>query len=176
MNESAQRELLTGLVEMDETYIGGKPRRGSKNDHKRGRGTSKIPVIGMAQWGGKIKAKAKSKKGLQAKHLSALVRRHIDIENATLITDEYKGYIRIKIFMSHETVDHKVWYVDGFRHTNTIESFWALLKRGLIGQFHKVSIKHLPKYLDEFCYRYNYRGHSNLFGLTISKSLWASYV
>lgn len=171
MAQAHQRELLTGLVEMDETYVGGKPRKGNGGNNKRGRGTSKTPVVGMVERGGKVKAKATKKSDLTAKKLSSLVRRNVDVEKACLITDEYAGYIRIKTFMPHETINHQVWYVDGIVHTNTIESFWALLKRGLVGQFHKVSVKHLPKYLDEFCYRYNHRKHADLFGLTISKGL-----
>lgn len=108
---------------------------------------------------------------LKSKHLSALVRRHVDIENTTLMTDEYRGYFGIKHFMPHETINHQVWYVDGDIHTNTIESFWALLKRGIVGQFHKVSIKHLPKYLDEFCYRHNNRDNENIFSETLMKAV-----
>ncbi|MBU4276169.1 MAG: IS1595 family transposase [Proteobacteria bacterium] len=172
MSQAHQRELLTGLVEMDETYIGGKPRKGGPGGPaKRGRGTDKTPVVGIVERGGKIKAKASKKGDLNAKKLSALVRRHVDIENAVLMTDEYGGYMRIKTFMAHEVINHKVWYVDGNIHTNTIESFWALLKRGIVGQYHKVSVKHLPMYLDEFCYRYNYRKHPDLFGMTISRGL-----
>lgn len=171
MTQAHQRELLTGLVEMDETYIGGKPRKGGGGNNPRGRGTSKTPVVGMVQRGGKVKAKASRKGNLTAKKLSAIVREHVDIKEATLITDEYRGYVRIKTFMPHETINHQVWYVDGFKHTNNIESFWALLKRGLVGQFHKVSVKHLPKYLDEFCYRHNHRKHADLFGLTLQRAV-----
>jgi len=71
----------------------------------------------------------------------------------------------------HQAVDHKVWYVDGENHTNTIESFWALLKRGIVGQFHKVSIRYLPKYIDEFCYRYNNRNNDDIFDQTINNAL-----
>jgi hypothetical protein len=73
--------------------------------------------------------------------------------------------------MPHKTVDHTIWYVDGEIHTNTVESFGALLKRGIIGQCHKVSIKHLPKYIDEFNYRWNHRKSCDLFGLTIQRAV-----
>lgn len=109
---------------------------------------------------------------LNAKKLSQLVRENVDINNATLMTDEYKGYISMKQYVDHKIIDHSVWYVNGDIHTNSVESFWALLKRGLVGQFHKVSIKYLPKYIDEFCYRYNYRKNTeNLFDITIQKGL-----
>lgn len=145
MTQVSERELLTGLVEMDETFIGDTPSRGSGGEGpKRGRGTKKPPVVGMVERGGNVKAKAVKKRDLTIKKLSAFVRRNVDTENAILITDEYSGYIGIKTFMPHETVNHKVWYVQGHRHTNSIESFWALLKRGVTGQFHKVSYRYLP--------------------------------
>lgn len=74
-----------------------------------------------------------------------------------LITDEFKGYLGIETIIDHGVVEHKKWFVDGLLHTNGIEGFWALLKRGIIGQYHKVSKHWLDKYIDEFCYRYNNR-------------------
>ncbi len=170
MREREHRDLLTGIVEVDETYIGGKPRKGT-GTHKRGRGTSKTPVVGMVERRGKIKAEVMGKKKLNSKNLKSLIRRNVDITNTTLITDEYKGYIGIKQIMPHKVVDHTVWYVDGDAHTNTIESFWALLKRGIVGQFHKVSLHYLPRYIDEFCYRCNHRFNDDLFSLTIQRGL-----
>jgi transposase-like protein len=173
MTQQTDRELLTGIVEMDETYIGGKPRKGAPDsgNNKRGRGTKKIPVVGMVEREGKIVAKAMKKRKLDSKTLSALVRENIDTKKATLITDEYGGYVGIKHFMAHEVVNHCVWYVSGDNHTNTIESFWALLKRGIVGQYHKVSLRYLPKYIDEFCFRYNYRKEGDLFNLTLQRAL-----
>ena len=84
-----------------------------------------------------------------------------DIDETILVTDEYKGYNVMKNIMAHETINHSYEYVNGDIHTNTIESFWAILKRGIIGQFHKVSRKYLQKYLDEFEYRYNRRNQDN---------------
>jgi transposase-like protein len=173
MTQKGQRELLTGVVEMDETYIGGKPRKGSGNSEpsKRGRGTKKTPVVGMIERGGKIRAKAVRKDKLNAKSLKALVRNNIDTHNSMLITDEYAGYVGIKQMMPHRIVNHQVWYVNGEAHTNNIESFWALLKRGIVGQYHKVSLRYLPKYIDEFCYRHNYRKAEDLFGLTLQRAV-----
>lgn len=177
MRESEQRGLLQGLVEMDETYVGGKPRPGaSGKPPKRGRGTKKTPVVGMIERGGRVKAGVAKNDALTAPKLSALVRRNVDIANAILITDEYKGYLGIKSFMPHETVVHSEWYVEGFRHTNNMESFWALLKRGIIGQYHKVSLRYLPRYIDEFCYRHNNRGQDDLFAMTLSRSVRTSPV
>jgi transposase-like protein len=170
-----QRSLLEGIVEMDETYIGGKPRKGQRHDppRKRGRGTDKTPVVGMVERKGDIKAAVITNKKLSRKTLLSLVRKNVDMEKATLITDEYQGYLKFSNYINHETVNHKVWYVDGFRHTNTIEGFWALLKRGITEQYHKVSVRHLPRYLDEFCYRYNNREVDTdlVFAVTIQKGL-----
>ncbi len=173
MMQQTQRELLTGIVEMDETYIGGKPRKGGNGGEplKRGRGTKKAPVVGMIERGGKVVAKPVKKAKLNMKSLNALVRETVDTKNAVLITDEYKGYIGIKQFMPHEVINHTQWYVDGDVHTNSIESFWALLKRGIVGQYHKVSLRYLPKYIDEFCYRQNYRKVDDLFGLTLARAV-----
>src|SRR4030042_2821986 len=91
MAETKQRELLQGIVEMDETYIGGKPRKGSGEIHKRGRGTSKTPVVGMIERGGNVKVRVIYSHKLNNKTLSALVRENVNRTNATLITDEYKG-------------------------------------------------------------------------------------
>ena len=164
-----QSGLLQGIVEIDETYIGGKPRKGGGNNNKRGRGTSKTPVIAMVERGGKIKAK--SVRNVKAKTLANLVRENVDVRAARVITDEFSGYVRLSAFVPHETVNHRKWYVDGDLHTNSVESFWALLKRGIVGQYHKVSVKHLPKYIDEFCYRHNHKKHTDLFSLTISRGL-----
>ena len=74
--------------------------------------------------------------------------------------------------MPHQAVNHTVWYVaDDGTHTNSIESFWALLKRGIVGQYHKVSVRHLPKYIDEFSYRFNHRNNKNVFDLTVAKAV-----
>ncbi|HUJ17227.1 MAG TPA: IS1595 family transposase [Nitrospirota bacterium] len=174
MTQFQDQTLLQGIVEMDETYIGGKPRKGNNDDgapNKRGRGTKKIPVVGMAERGGKVRASVSKKHDLNATKLSALVRRNVNVTNTILMTDEYKGYLRMSSFIDHRTINHQQWYVDGDIHTNTIESFWALLKRGIVGQYHKVSLHHLPKYIDEFCYRYNNRKNENVFDMTLNRAL-----
>lgn len=173
MQEPSQKELLTGLVEMDEAYIGGKPRkRGPGDKYPRGRGTKKTPVVGMIERGGKVRAKVVKKEGLSMKKLTSLFRRNVDVYNATLITDEYSGYLGIKHIMPHKTINHSVWYVNGDVRTNNIESFWAILKRGIVGQYHKVSLRYLPKYINEVTCRFNNQHHDNLFGLTINRALW----
>ncbi len=175
MIQSEQKDLLSGIVEVDETYIGGKPRKGKKNNgdkNKRGRGTKKTAVVGMVERQGNVKVKSFYKKSLNGKNLKALVRGSVDVKNTTLMTDEYKGYLGMSKIIKHKFVDHTRWYVDGNVHTNSIEFFWAILKRGIVGQFHKVSVRYLPKYIDEFCYRFNNRKNDNLFELTLQKAMW----
>jgi len=157
-----QGELLKGIVEMDETYVGGKPRKDNKKDddnkgNPRGRGTKKESVVGAVERGGNVKVEQVSKMMLNAKGLLAFVRKNIDIAETILVTDEYKAYSKMNNTMAHLKVNHSYEYVNGDIHTNTIESFWAILKRGIIGQFHKVSKKYLQQYLNEFEYRYNRR-------------------
>ncbi|MBA7690223.1 hypothetical protein ES703_98747 [subsurface metagenome] len=143
MFEKDQRQLLEGLVEMDETYIGGKPRPGDGKVHKRGRGTRKTPVVGLVERGGDIRCEVVKNRDLSAKALRRMVNTHVNTENAVLVTDEYSGYARVSELLPHEIVNHSEWYVDGFKHTNSVESFWSLLKRGVIGQYHHVSVRHL---------------------------------
>jgi hypothetical protein len=159
--------LLTGIVEMDETYIGGKPRKKNNNKdddtpNKRGRGTKKTPVVGMVERGGKVVAK--KHKELKFKDLKRTAKKAIDFENTILMTDDYKGYIPFKKLVIHQTVNHsQKQYVDGNKHTNTIEGFWALLKRGIVGQYHHLSDRWLNRYITEFCFKYNNRGNNNVF-------------
>ncbi len=172
MRQSAQRSLLTGIVEMDETYIGGKPRKGGPPS-KPGRGTKKTPVVGAAERGGRVTAKVTKKGQLKARNLRAFVLDRIDTGKAGLVTDEYAGYSGMSRILPHNVINHSKWYVFGDIHTNTIEGFWALLKRGMFGQFHSVSGRHLQKYVDEFCYRYNLRDAApwETFDRTIDRGL-----
>ena len=178
MTQAEQRNLLTGIVEMDETYVGGKPRKGSRGDgvggkHKPGRGTKKAPVVGAVERGGNVTAKAVAKDKMKGRHMRAFVRDRIDTSKASLITDEYKAYLGMAKVLPHAVINHSDWYVDGYIHTNTIEGFWALLKRGMFGQFHSVSRRHLQRYVNEFCYRYNLRKADPFaaFDLTINRGL-----
>ncbi len=181
MTQSEQRVLLTGIVEMDETYVGGKPRKGTKGDrpdgkHTRGRGTKKTPVIGAVERGGRVTAKATDKGKLKGKNLRAFVRERVDVSNSALVTDEYTGYTKMDKVLPHTVIKHSDWYVDGDIHTNTIEGFWALLKRGMFGQYHSVSRRRLQRYVDEFCYRYNLRDEDpdDMFDLTVNRGLGIS--
>lgn len=168
-------ELLSGIVEIDETYVGGKPRKGNKRGfdqpNKRGRGTKKIPVLGMVERGSDNKVRAMVQRDLTCNTLTELVRKRIDADFTMVVTDAYGGYAKLNQIVDHISIDHSVCYALGDINTNTIEGFWAILKRGIFGQFHKVSEKFLPFYLAEFCYRYNNRKNKGLFDLTITNSV-----
>jgi len=170
MIEIGQRELLQRIVEADETYVGGKPRKGGSSvPRKRGRGAKKACVIGLAERGGKIKAKVA--KNVSQKTLASFVRENVKTKAATVISDEFSGYFTLFSFVNHKTINHSVAYADGDIHTNTIESFWSLLKRGIVGQYHKVSPQYLAKYVDEFCYRQNNRKNPEIFAQTLSRAV-----
>ena len=152
MTQSPLTEKLSGIVEVDETYIGGKMKGG-----KRGRGSeNKTPVVALVERDGKIRAKKMPR--LTGKALKGFIRENV-APDAQVVTDElpsYKGLSRQ--FASHETVKHsKGEYVRGIASTNSVESWFALLKRGIVGTFHHVSEKHLDWYVDEFAFRFNSR-------------------
>ena len=175
------QSLLSGIVEMDETYIGGKPRKEAKKRDKddddkgnpRGRATKKECVVGMIERGGKVKAGNVSKGELKAKDLQELVRNNINTSNSILMTDEYRVYFGMNKVVKHFSINHSKEYARGAIHTNSIESFWAIVKRGMVGQFHKVSKKYLNRYLDEFCWRFNNRDNESNFDDLLGNMLFA---
>ncbi len=156
-----QEQLLFGIVEADETYVGGKPRKGNKREddtpNKRGRGTKKVPVIGAVERGGRVVAKVAEPGDLSAKGISKFIAKFVDAAGSILITDEYAGYNRVDETMLHAVVNHAYEYANGSVHTNTIESFWALVKRAWYGSHHHYSRKYMPLYIAEACFKYNMR-------------------
>jgi len=146
---------LGGTVEVDETYVGGKPRY--KGQSKRGRGTKKTPVLAMVERGGSVKTRPIA--DVTAKTLKTAILESVSAD-ARIITDENPSYKGIGKHYDggHHTVCHSAKeYVRGEIHSNTIEGFFASVKRGLNGIYHSVSKEHLGLYLSEFEFRYNHR-------------------
>lgn len=127
---------------------------------KRGRDTKKIPVTGIVERNGNVVAKVMSK--LTQKELRAMVEKYVNLDTSLLITDEYKGYNKMDKIIQHVQIDHTKMYSYRGINTNTIESFWAIIKRGIKGQYHHVSPKKLPEYIEEFMFKYNNRKDNNL--------------
>ncbi len=158
--------MLEGIVEADETFVGGRPRRSNrKDDHtpnKPGRGTKKTAVIGAIERGGQVVAQVA--KDLTGKALAKFLKDHVAVDNALLMTDEYRGYQAVDSFMDRSVITHDEQYVAGDIHTNTIESFWALIKRAWYGQHHHYSKLYMPLYIAETAWKYNERKNPNAFG------------
>lgn len=157
MTEDPFISKLGGKVEVDETYIGGKPRKGSGEETKRGRGTKKTPVMVMVERNGK--AYAQPVERVNAETLKGAVRQMVD-KNSTIYTDEWSAYQGLgqEFEGGHEIVNHGAGeFVRGEASTNTAESYFALLKRGVTGVFHHVSKQHLHRYCNEFSFRWDNR-------------------
>ncbi len=172
-------EPLTGEVEMDETYWGGKPRladreRKADGTLKRGKtahSKKKQMVFGAVERGGRVRAEVvpKTETGGIARRVDQFV-----LPSSVVFTDEYIAYNKIgQTFTEHHRIRHaESVYVDGNVHTNTIEGFWSTLKRGMSGVYHSVSSEHLQSYLDEYAFRYNNRdikGRRGMFDAFLSR-------
>ncbi|HLK48182.1 MAG TPA: IS1595 family transposase [Bryobacteraceae bacterium] len=161
MNE-ANRELLNGTVEVDETFVGGKQR-----GQGQGIRDNKEVVIGIRQRGGELRFfhAADATSGTLARYIKENIDKDLDV----IITDEWSAYPKAMMEAGvhgsrHKTIRHKdKIYVQGEIHTNTVESAFSLLKRGIIGTWHQMSAKHLAAYLEEMTFRFNRRNRSDLF-------------
>jgi len=149
---------LEGVVEADETYVGGKERNRKRQDKqkKTGRGTDKTPVVVLVERGGT--ARSFRMANVTGDELKGAIRRNVARE-ARIMTDSFASYRGLgKEFASHEFVSHSDGeYVRGDVHTNTAENYFSILKRGIDGTYHHISEAHLPRYLAEFDFRYNNR-------------------
>jgi len=163
-------DKLGGIVEVDETYVGGKDsnRHWDKRSHTRGRGYDRLktPIVGAVKRKGNVVARVIL--GPDKATLEGFVREVVSNKVSLLCTDDWGGYGTLGTTYNHGIVDHAIGqHVIGAIHTNTIEGFWSLIKRGIVGSFHKVSRKYLPLYVAEFQFRYNNRGNADIFGTAI---------
>jgi transposase-like protein len=157
-------DMLDGKVEMDETFIGGKARGRHKPGQKPSHG--KEIVIGIRQRGGELRLF--HAEDVAAGTLSRYIRLNVSKDVEVFITDEFRVYQRAVAINNmkdkHRRINHSSRvYVDGDVHTNTIESAFSLLKRGIVGTWHNISVKHLQAYLDEMTFRFNRRKRQDLF-------------
>ena len=174
--EAENHSTLHNEVEVDEAYIGGRERNRkpiSETDTKGAQGRStrkKTPVIGLVERNGKVVSHIIS--DAKSSTLTPSIQNVVD-RNSTIYTDEWKGYTLIDRLYNHQCVRHKEKeFSRGNVSTNTIEGFWGLLKRGLLGIYHSTSKKHLQMYIDEFVFRYNTRNcaDSDRFGMLLENS------
>jgi transposase-like protein len=156
---------LEGIIEMDESYFGGKPKKRhpdkstpylSTNSNKRGRGTSKISVAGMVERGGNVKPKVIEK--LTKRNLLYMLKQYAKEDTSMLMTDGFKGYSNLDDYIEHMSVNHSKQFSKGITHINTIEGFWSYVKGGL-KSYKAVSPKYLPFYLVQYEWQYNHRNY-----------------
>jgi hypothetical protein len=170
----APETKLGGIVEVDETFIGGKAKnkhygKGRGEPGRGGLGSGKVPVVGAVTRKGNVVARVL--KSVTRDELSKFVTETVSEKVSLLVTDQWIGYHGLKQVYGdkHQIIrhaDHE--YVVGAVHTNTIEGFWSIFKRGVVGTFHKVSAKYLPLYVAEFQFRYNNRQNPDMFGTAIA--------
>lgn len=161
-------EPLNGIVEVDETWIGGK-----KRDYGRGYVGNKTVVVGAVERGGDVRMQVISAR--DRKTLHSFINKTISPDTEAIYTDDWPAYHGIADHNTrHETVNHSAEeWVRGDVHTNTVENVWSLFKRSVIGSYHKLSAKHLDAYLDELEWRFNNRDNPYLFRDTLLKLIRA---
>lgn len=200
---------LSGILEMYEIYVGGKPRKlndGTTSDvrkafkirilderihdlkeagikfkrgpgnpaksdinPKRGRGTSKIPVVGIISRNGDVIAEVMKKTSYT--DLKKLVNKYVEKVDSVMITDEDKECDRFSEIIEPISIDHQKLYSYKGVNTNSIESFWAIVKGGILGQYHQVSLIYLPNYLSESVFKYNDRNMDDMFDTLVKNRM-----
>jgi transposase-like protein len=170
-------DKLGGIVEVDETVVGGKDenRHADKKEHSRGRTSrgNKSIVVGAVRRKGNVVARVIDRANIST--LESFIKETVSSEVSLLCSDNFTGYHRLrwKHRFPHQSINHAGGHhvrqgIVGAIHTNTIEGFWSLIKRGIIGSYHRVSRKYLPLYVAEFQFRYNNRENADIFGTAIS--------
>jgi transposase-like protein len=164
--EGDGEEMLRGVIEADETFVGGVKKARDRKEAARTRRSNKAVVVGAIERGGELRLRVAPNAGRGAIH--AFLGDVVDPDADALYTDSWRAYN--DSHLHHESVDHKAEeWVRGDVHTQTIESAWSLFKRSIVGSYHQLSVKHLPAYLDEMEWRYNNRANPYLFRDTILK-------
>ena len=160
-------DMLSGIVEVDETFIGGKPRY--HFDGQQGWRGNKTMVMGAIERGGKLRVKTMPRPYATQKAAEGFIAEVVSDDAEAIYTDDAHTYHRLGDENTvHATVNHSQdEWVHGKIHTNTIESAWSLFDRAVMGSYHKLSVKHLPAYLDEFAFRFNNRENPHLFRDTL---------
>ena len=150
--------------------MGGKPRKRNNRTkpgkpNKRGRGTSKTPIIGAVERGGKVVAKVAD--DLTGKGIMAFIKESVNPDGSLLITDEYRAYNAVAKTFQHAVINHTKYYSENGVHTNTIEGVWSLLKRAWYGSHHHYTKQYTPLFVAETAWKYNNRKNENAFGTFI---------
>jgi len=176
--KDADSSLLSGICEIDETFVGGKAKNMHKAErarkiHGRG-GADKAMVLGAIERGGKVRLDAAISRDRET--LKAFIAAKLADETSAIMTDDFPAYDGCgDANTRHETINHSAKeYVRGDVHTNTMENVWSLFKRSIIGSYHQISVKHLDRYLDELEFRFNNRNNPYLFRDTLLRLLQTS--
>lgn len=176
--KNKDKSLLKGIVEVDETYVGGNVKNKHKKERKRLHSAGvvatgamhKAPVLGLLSRSGRVSTEVIEH--ADGKTLKPIIHDRVD-RSSIIVSDGFGGYHGLeKKYKGHEVVNHeRDEYVKGIYHTNNIEGFWSLVKRGIVGQYHKITRKYLQLYLDEFSFKYNFKDVKNIFELMVYNAI-----